>query len=70
MEELGCGLAARTVDEVSAFLEAEYGKWKQSGSTQREVNQEIVGRFSRKEQALSFLRVFEQVVESRGMTRK
>lgn len=70
VEELGCGLAARTVDEVSAFLEAEYGKWKQSGSTQREVNQEIVGRFSRKEQALSFLRVFEQVVESRGMARK
>ncbi len=70
VESSGMGMAAKTVDEVFAFLEAEYGKWKQTGSTQREVNREIVGRFSRKEQALSFLRVFEQAVESRGMARK
>lgn len=70
VESSGMGMAAKTEDEVFAFLEAEYGKWKQTGSTQREVNREIVGRFSRKEQALSFLRIFEQVVESRRMARK
>ncbi len=70
VESSGMGLAAKTVEEVARFIEAEYGKWQKTGSTQREVNREIVGRFSRKEQAMSFLHIFEQVVESRGTVRK
>ncbi len=66
VRETDSGIAARNYQEVVDFLCEEYGKWKRTGSTQRPVKEEIVRQFSRKEQARSFLRLFEQVLDRRA----
>ncbi|MDE5575462.1 MAG: glycosyltransferase, partial [Bacteroidales bacterium] len=57
-----CGLAATDIESVESFIEKQYNKWKQTGSTQIAVHPEISGLFSREEQAKQFLQLFHNIL--------
>lgn len=58
-----CGLAASDVKSIETFIENQYHKWKQTGSTQIAVHPEISGLFSREEQAKQFLQLFHNILK-------
>ncbi|MCM1532328.1 MAG: glycosyltransferase [Bacteroides sp.] len=57
-----CGLAATDVESVETFIENQYNKWKQTGSTQIGVHPEIARLFSREQQAGQFLQLFNTIL--------
>ena len=59
--EARAGKAARNVDEAAGFLMEKYTEWKEKGYTTSQSDDEVVKRFSRKEQAVRFATLFEQV---------
>lgn len=58
IRETQSGLAARTEQEAYLFLLDAYKQWKEQGFTSSPVRREAVDRFSRKEQALQFIELF------------
>lgn len=64
--EARAGFAARTVEEVTAFLEEQYAHWEAVGDTTlSNPNRAFVSTFSRVEQAGQFARLLESVVSSK-----
>ena len=59
IKKTNIGLAARTEQEAYDFLKHHYLQWKSTGLTYIDVNHKEVKNFSRKEQALQFLRLFD-----------
>lgn len=63
IRETHSGVAARTVEEAAEFILQQYRSWKEKGYTHMDINQEAVARFSRKEQAKRFMRLFRQLTQ-------
>lgn len=63
LRRYNCGLAATDPQSVETFIENQYNKWKQTGSTQITVHPEISGLFSREEQAKQFLQLFRNILK-------
>ena len=61
LRETGAGCAASDVSEVCAFLKAHFQTWQQTGYTEAAVRDDALVRFSRKEQAQQFIRLFESL---------
>ena len=55
------GLSAHSEEEVYAFIRRYYLQWQTDKTTSIDVNREEVQSFSRKTQALQFIRIFEQI---------
>lgn len=63
INETNSGLAAKNEDEVYEFIHQQYNEWKRTGQTYTNINKEKVTAFSRKEQALQFIRIFEKALD-------
>ncbi|MDD4516520.1 glycosyltransferase [Massilibacteroides sp.] len=63
IKETNAGIAARTEQEVIDFIKYHLDEWKKTGLTKSEIKKEKLVLYSRKEQALQFIRIFEQVLE-------
>jgi len=61
--EVKAGCPARTVNEAAGFLMEKYAEWKTNGFTTTHPDEEVLNRFSRKEQAAQFATLFGRVVE-------
>lgn len=59
LSESGGGIAARTVGDVCDFLTQQYKEWKENGYTQSRIDKSVLNKYSRKEQAKQFIRIFE-----------
>lgn len=55
------GVAARTVEEVCAFLQEQYKFWKNKGFTQVNADRKAVEEYSRMKQAEQFMRIFTRL---------
>ncbi len=64
INETNSGLAAKNEEEVYRFIQQQYNEWKRTGRTKTNINKEKATVFSRKEQALQFIRIFEKVLEN------
>ncbi|MCD8194363.1 MAG: hypothetical protein LUD74_07460 [Tannerellaceae bacterium] len=64
IQEAGAGLAGRNMEEVREFLLMHFNVWKQKGYTHASVNKEVLKKYSRAEQALQFIELFEQTVST------
>lgn len=62
IKETNSGLAARSEEEVYAFIKQQYRLWKKNGFTKADTIREKAIAFSRKEQATQFIRIFEQAL--------
>lgn len=60
------GLSAHTEDEVYQFVKAYYIQWKKTGHVVSSPDRREVVKFSRKEQAAAFVRIFEQAIKKHG----
>lgn len=54
IRETNAGIAARTPQEVSAFIQDKYNEWLTNGYTRQKVNTELKQRFTRQSQAQQF----------------
>lgn len=59
LKESNAGIAAETADEVCTFLSKEFISWKEKGYTMSAAREDLLERFSRKEQASQFIQLFE-----------
>lgn len=66
IRETNSGLAATNTEEVYDFLLHYYKEWQAKGYTTVAVNRNKLALYSRKEQALQFIRIFEQVLDKRN----
>ncbi|MBD5392166.1 glycosyltransferase family 4 protein [bacterium] len=62
LHRYNCGLAATDIQSIETFIEYQYNKWKETGSTAIPVDPEIERCFSRKGQAGQFLQLFKTVL--------
>lgn len=62
INEANAGLAGRNVEEVCQFLRDTYRQWKEQGFTSANVRREVLSKYSRKEQAAQFVRIFNSVI--------
>lgn len=62
IRKTNAGLAARHADEVCNFLAHHYQQWQQQGYTSSSIRKEELCKYSRKEQANQFIRIFEQAL--------
>lgn len=65
IHEANAGLAGRTVEEVCEFLTSTYRQWKEQGFTSAPIRREVLSKYSRKEQAAQFVRIFESVIANK-----
>lgn len=63
IKDTNSGLAARNEQEVYEFILRLYLNWKKTGQTSINIDKEKIQAFSRKGQALQFIRIFESVIE-------
>lgn len=63
MRETNAGIASKDEKEVYDFIRLNFETWKRDGTTGAQSKEELISRFSRKEQASQFIRIFEQVLE-------
>ena len=61
--EIKAGCSARAVDEAADFLMGKYAEWKANGYTTAHPDNEVLNRFSRKEQASQFSALFDRVIK-------
>ena len=66
MQETNAGLAARREEEVYDFIKNYLERWEKEGFTQSDTGNDQLVRYSRKEQALQFIRIFEGVLSQRN----
>lgn len=66
IRETNSGLAATNASEVYDFLLHYYKEWQAKGYTTVAINRNKLALYSRKEQALQFIRIFKQVLEKRN----
>lgn len=62
IRETKAGLAATNVDEVCDFLRFHYREWKEKGYTTSPIEKDKVKIYSRKEQALQFVCIFNEII--------
>ena len=60
IKETHSGLAATEVGEVYDFIKHYYTEWKEKGYTNSQINKKELAKFSRKEQALQFVKLFNK----------
>lgn len=63
IRETRAGIAAKEVEEVCDFIKHQFEIWKKDGSTTTNIKEEHLALYSREEQALQFIRIFEHVLE-------
>lgn len=61
IREANAGLAGRNEEEVYQFLRSTYQQWKEQGYTSANVRKEVLSKYSRKEQANQFVRIFNTI---------
>lgn len=66
IHETNAGLAARKEEEVYDFIQNHFERWKKEGLTRSDTEKDQLVRYSRKEQALQFIHIFEQVLRKRN----
>lgn len=66
INETNSGLAAKNENEVYEFIHQHFIEWKKTGKTHADINKEKTIAFSRKEQALQFIRIFEEVLKKQN----
>ena len=62
IRETNAGIAARTPQEVAAFIEEKYKEWQANGYTRQEVDTENKQRFTRQSQAEQFEQLIEDII--------
>jgi hypothetical protein len=63
IEEAHAGLAATATEEVCRFLNLHYTEWKGKGYTSAAIDWEVLRRYSRREQAGQFARLFNRTLQ-------
>ncbi|WP_103982232.1 glycosyltransferase [Parabacteroides chinchillae] len=61
INKVHAGIAAKTSEEVYAFLQYHYDEWKKKGYTTSLINREALSVFSRCKQAEQFMELFKQI---------
>lgn len=61
--ESSAGMAARTVDDAYNFIKSKYLEWQTNGFTIGTTNQQIINKYSRKEQAKEFASILNRVIK-------
>lgn len=63
IRETNAGIASKDEKEVYDFIKYQYEVWLKDGLTKAATKEEQLSLYSRKEQALQFIRIFEQVLK-------
>lgn len=61
--EAKAGIAARTVDDAYNFIKEKHTEWQKNGFTTGTTDERVIFKYSRKEQAHQFVRIFNSMVK-------
>jgi glycosyltransferase involved in cell wall biosynthesis len=64
INETKSGISASSVEEAVNFILTKYGEWEKNGFTHQKIDKEKIGKYSRKEQAGQFVKVFTPFVNT------
>ena len=65
IQEANAGISASTAQEAYDFILKNYLIWQEKGTTFSETNKDVLKKYSRKEQAGEFAKLFESIINKR-----